>query len=119
MINILKNVGKSFMKIIVRNVFNNILIEVKLVGILKNEYQQDIDYIIIEAKSGSKSQTDSVWIVYCYVCINMVHICENSMMYDMHDCAVGNVSSYHHILHYSYINVWIKIEPTHLSSHNL
>ena len=61
----LKNVGKSFIKIIVRNVFNNILIEVKLFRILKTEYQKDINYIIIETKSGSKSQTDNVWIVYC------------------------------------------------------
>ena len=36
-----------------------------------------------------------------------------------HDCAVGNVISYHHIIHYSYINMLIKIEPTHLSPHNL
>ena len=58
------------------------------------------------------------------LCINMVHICEDAIMYDMHstshhNCAVGNVSCYHHILHYSYINVWIKIEPTHLSPHKL
>ena len=44
------------------------------------------------------------------LCINMVHICEMKMMCDVHsmshhDCAVRDVSSYHHIIHYSYICV--------------
>ena len=41
----------------------------------------------------------------------MVHICEDAMMYDMqstshHNCAVGNVSSYHHILHYTSLSLY-------------
>ena len=70
----------------------------------------------IESRIYTHTHTYDVLLVfYCscicvnmlpFLCMNVAHIFENTMLCDghrtiHHDCAVGNVASYHHVIHLS------------------